>query len=495
MINFRPHGVHDNLCFSPIDPSKLQRLDGCQRQLGIRFDDLAHLLDLPHQWAPAMREIGVLVLLSQGELDLEIVESIWKSYAHGVHGWRGAEDMDIDLLHRMEHAISRCEGGLTEDMCNGHAEPRAEIDRTIRDLNGAWRGLAQSTREGGLPGGCPGLEFNGLYILGDAFFIGLANWAGYLLGTAAQTAMERFFCQSKELSYGHRVAAELVNRFIQHLVRFAIRDVLIPAIKHGAGLRSLAPESAKQIGWQFAMAAVCLVAADLGGVEIMKKLPTVKKGRDGLPDVWDNALQMSVFAGTDMVGWMLIGAFSQFFLKVKYEQVKEPFEGVGVKAVTHFCQVAVDGLVVSGWKNAHQTLNPNSQCLPGIGDGLFERPPEYAGFVFALDGGELGVKSLIDGILYCKKNCVGQAWRNEVGPHPVNVFDTGESRGLLAHQRCLEIARQHHFSRRRAESGAPEDPIRDDDFVIAEITDHSFAVQVLGETWLFTQQNGRWIVV
>lgn len=492
MIHFRSHGTQEPLCFSPIDPSKLERLDWRQRQLGVRFDDLAHMLDLPHGWAPARRDIGVLILLSQDALDLEIVESIWTSYEQGAHGWRGAGDMDVDLLHRLEQAIGRCEGNLTEDMCNGDEALWAELDRTIRDLNRAWRGLDPSTRESGLPGGCPGLEFNGLSILGDAFFIGLANWVGYLLGTAAQTGMERYICGGKELSYGHRVGAELVNRFIQHLVRFAIRDVLIPLVKHKGGLKSLTPQGCQQGWWQFLIAAVCLTAADLGGVEIMKKLPTVRKQEDGLPDAWDNGLQMSVFAGTDMVGWMLIGAFSQLLLKVKYEQVKEPLEGVGVKALTHFCQVVVDGLVVSGWKNAHQTLNPNSQCLPGVGDGLLERSPEYAGFVFALDGGELAVKAVTDLMWEVKRQCRKEAPRNEVGQHRFPGLGTGEDRGLLARQKCLEIAKQHYYERCRARS-QPADPLPDDELVITGITARSFTVQIRGEAWQLTKLDGRWI--
>lgn len=423
MINFRLNCAHDTpFHFAPTEPSRLERLDRRQRQLAIRFDDLAHLLGLPHDWSPAERDMGVLIVLSQDKLDLEIVQWVRTSYEHSVHGWRDAKDMDGDLLRRLERDIAVCEGNFTEDMGHEHTHWRADIQRCVRGLDYAWRGLGRSTFEGGLLGGCPGLEFDGWSIVRDALSIGGANWFGYVLGTAAQTAIEHAFCdEGGDLPYEKRLAAELLNRVVQHGVRFALRDVAIPAIKQCLGLKTLS--APMRIHLWILMLVPVFCAFDQLGLVLSSQLPSVQRsGRRELPDVWDNGLQTGIFAVTDVLAWLTIGCLSQLLFKSRYQNDPDPFISLRIKGLTQGCQALGEGLALSAWKHhAQHGLSPDNLCSRGSGS------VEFHSFVALFDGIELGTFWLITAIV----GCMG---RQELEPLP-GVVEHSVSNRPVSHRR------------------------------------------------------------
>lgn len=389
-----------------------------------RVERLCDEWDIPSHWQPAHRAMGLLLLVRDPD-------------------WALLENLHQRHLREPERPFGH---GTSQTLLSGMAN---ELDRVSLELEthgpstGALSGelafALRGLRGERLQGGCAGLDHQSIW--SDAVLIGLLNGLGYLLGTLAQGAMETYLCKDDSLSYGERFASELVNRFVQHLVRFLGRDVLVPLGKQQFGLFSATgPDSTAKAWLQFLMAATLLSAADQLGVVVLKNLPPVPTtGDQQTPELWENSGQMVAFAGTDFVAWLAVGYLSQLLFKTGYEETRQPLEGLARKAVIHFLQVILDTLALSAWKGAHDGLNPNGLCLPGIdtnrvrphndtsslpalnateyvhamrynsthaiwpGPSLHEqnRAPEYHLYALLLDGGELLVKALVDVMAQC----------------------------------------------------------------------------------------------
>lgn len=351
------------------------RISNLQRRVDTAWDELG----FPQVWRPAERAMVLLALVD--DPDWELLQKLNSRFLDVPE--KPFEDASERFLLDMEHELARVESAMKQ------LRRPTDITRLWNDMQRELQG------EKLLGGGCSNLPHR--WIWGDAASAGLANAVGYLLGAVVQSAIENHFCDAKEheLGYGKRVLAELGNRGVQHLVRFLLRDLLFPGIKHRCGWHSLKMEE-HMTRWQRVfsnlLVIVPLMAGDQIGVVLLTKvMPPVPLDEGRLtPDIWVNGAQMMVFAGTDFLAWTSANYLTQSCYGVPSKVDNKPREELCQKGVIHIAQVMMDGLILSAWKDAHDALNPNRHCLPGINKkNLPGRAPEYLLYALILDSVEI----------------------------------------------------------------------------------------------------------
>lgn len=385
-----------------------------------RFDRLIDDAHFPPQWPRLWQEVGLFLMDQLRPMNHDLIQELKQLYDRARDGERGYGRADPVFLDQLVNALTQLEADLRR---SAFTLDHAHLEAQIEDL------LDRVTAR---------VEHGPIWL--DAIAIGLANFLGYVAGTALQTWIERSFCEGGgELSYGKRVSAELANRTAQHAVRLLLRDIAIPAVKQFFGWKTLQVSQNNKL-WFFLAVLVLVSACDQLGVVLLKLLPPVKTtGHLQWPDAFDNSVQTSIFSATDAVAWVLIGYFAQLGLKAWYQKERAPFKDLHLKALIHSVQAIAEALCLSAWKTAQEGLNPNNLCLPGTasarvhryhGDmsrlkdldhrdyvnvmrlnsthviyphfsenvdhplldrALLERPPEYHQFVALFDALELGV--------------------------------------------------------------------------------------------------------
>lgn len=320
------------------------------------METLREQFRIPKEWAPAKQAIALL--LTSEAPDIHLIDDMYQRIHVPPKAGEGLR-LSPTYLYQMENELDKIEKAL------GSVE-RPDMDRLGREADAIVKKLMGER----LPGGCRELPHG--WIWADAALNALANAIGYLFGSVAQSCIEDRICEdSQELPYGMRVLAELGNRSVQHLVRFLLRDVLFPWIKHACQWHSLQTErhlSPGQTVLLHTSIIAPLLAGDQIGVAILTNwLPSVPlQGPHQTPEKWENGAQMMVFAGTDFLAWVAANYFSQLCYGSASQVQQEPLADLKQKGVIHAAQVVMDGLILSGWKHAHDGLNPNSLCLPGI---------------------------------------------------------------------------------------------------------------------------------
>lgn len=349
MINFRMTSQ------SPVFDESMQLLHR-HAELEKRMTTLCERAEIPSTWSPAKQAIALLLM--SGAPDISLLEDLYQRVLRTPQDREGPR-VSHTYLHQMESELDKVEMAL------GHVERRG-MDGVGKDSDS----VLQTLRGERLPGGCCALPHG--WIWADAALNGLANAIGYLFGSVAQSCIEDGICnRDQELPYGMRVLAELGNRTVQHMVRFLLRDVLFPWIKHVYQWHSLQTERHLSPGQTVLLNASIiapLLAGDQVGVAILTNLlPSVPlQGSHQTPEKWESGAQMMVFAGTDFLAWVGANYFSQLCYGSAPQVQGDPRQGLEQKGIIHAAQVVMDGLVLSSWKHAHDGLNPNSLCLPGI---------------------------------------------------------------------------------------------------------------------------------
>ncbi|WP_382327200.1 hypothetical protein ACFJGX_23990 [Hydrogenophaga sp. UC242_50] len=338
--------------------------------LAQRFDRMCEQHWLPEDWPRLKREAGLLLLGEQP--DLELLQQLQRHYQKEPLSFRGDFRSGEELIRHLNRALD----GL-ENLHGPHDPGRlgSRVDEVLAMLG-----------EGPQHGP----------IFRDAVAIAFANFLGYIAGTAVQTAMEHAFCDGGgDLTYEKRVAAELVNRTVQHGVRFALRDVAIPVAKQRLGLRTL--KAPGRVHLWILMVTLVVCSFDQMGLLLSSQLPPVRRsGQRQLPDVWGNSLQTGLFAVTDLLASLTIGYLTQVAFKSWHQHDPQPFVGLHTKGITHGVQAVGEGLLLAAWKHhMHQGLSPNNLCQRGSDSVGFHD------FVALFDGIEIGIFWLMTFILGC----------------------------------------------------------------------------------------------
>ncbi|MCW5670362.1 MAG: hypothetical protein KIT86_11900 [Hydrogenophaga sp.] len=338
--------------------------------LADRFDRMCGQRWLPEEWSNLKREAGLLLLGEQPDLDL--LQQLQHHYQEEPVSLRGYFKSGQALIRHLNRALDGLEN------LHGPYDPvllRRQVDEVLTMLG-------------------EGPQYGPIFR--DAAATAFANFLGYVAGTAIQTAMEHGFCnEGGDLPYEKRVAAELTNRLVQHGVRFALRDLAIPAVKQCLGLRTL--KAPARVHLWILMVALVVCAFDQIGLAVANQLPPVRRtGSRQLPDVGDSALQTGLFAATDLLAWTTIGYLSQRLFKSWYQQDPLPLIGLRTKAITHGIQALGEGLLLPAWKHhMNRGLSPDNLCQRGT------EPVEFHSFVALFDGIEIGTFWLMTLVLGC----------------------------------------------------------------------------------------------
>lgn len=380
--------------------------------LAHRFDRMCERHWLSEEWSTLKRETGLLLL--GGQPDLGLLQQLQRHYQKEPLDLRGYFKSGEVLIRHLNSALDGLEN------LQGPHDPR-RLQCQVEDV------LAM-LREGPQHGP----------IFRDAAAIAFANFLGYIAGTAIQTAMEHAFCDGGgDLPYEKRVAAELVNRTVQHGVRFALRDVAVPAVKQCLGLRTL--KAPGHVHLWILMVTLVVCSFDQMGLALSNQLPPVRRSGQGqLPDAGDNGLQTGLFALTDLLAWLTIGYLTQVLFKSWYQHDPQPFVSWHTKGITHGIQAVGEGLLLPAWKHhMNQGLSPNKLCQRG------SDPVEFHSFVALFDGIEIGTFWLMTVMLGCMDRqdvapltgYVEHSVGNMTVPHGVQSLPGNGSRGPLPLER------------------------------------------------------------